>query len=60
MAGNPPDSPWRSTPKEKRISKTHTLTVTDETWEAAKELAARRGISVSKLFEILVLEQKDG
>jgi hypothetical protein len=56
--GNPPDSPWYSTPKGKRVAKTRTLTVDDETWADLAALAGAEGESRSAWVTRVVAEAK--
>jgi hypothetical protein len=56
--GNPPDSPWYSTPKDQRVAKTRTLTVDDETWGDLAALAGAEGESRSAWVTRVVAEAK--
>lgn len=57
--GNPTDSPWYSTPKEQRLAKTRTLTLTDETWDRLGALAEASGESKSAWVTRTVAEADD-
>lgn len=56
--GNPTDSQWYSTPKAQRLSKTRTLTLTDETWDGLGALAETAGESKSAWVARKVAEEK--
>ena len=58
MTGNPKASPWYSTPKAKRKRKGLEVTLSDEAREKLERLAARRGESMSRVVESLILEAK--
>jgi hypothetical protein len=54
--GNPPESPWYSTPAAKRGRKPLTGTVADTTREALEAEAKKQGRPLSQVLEDAVLE----
>lgn len=55
MPGNPKDSEWYSTPKERRKRKGIEVTLPDEVRDRLDALADARGLSRSAVIEQLVM-----
>ena len=55
MPGNPKDSEWFSTPKERRKRKGIEITISDDALERLTKLADDRKVSRSVLVEALIM-----
>jgi hypothetical protein len=57
VSGNPPDSPWRSTPRDKRRRKPLAITLSAEARKRLSWLA--NGGSLSRTVEALVMRAEE-
>lgn len=57
MSGNPPGSPWRSTPNSSRARKAYKFTLSDEASEALTEMATLDGDTRSGILEVIILAE---
>jgi hypothetical protein len=55
MAGNPKDSQWYSTPREKRARKGIEVTLPDEALNRLERMAKARKVSRSQVVEALIM-----
>lgn len=57
VAGNPPESPWRSTQQADRKRKKQQFTLSDDAVQALEELSKKRKQPKSVVIEALILAE---